>query len=424
MTDREAHPRFRWAVLAAAVAGCLAVQVTSLAPAPVLPQIAAEFSLDVGTASNYVNTTFLFTGCLVGVLLGGFVCDRFGVVNSIAIGLALATVPAALMPWIGRSLAGLAGARLVEGLAQGFVFPAMGPVMARWFPANQRGVAGGLMSSAVAVGSSAGMFLGPVVFAAAGGWRQMSAWLSLPGWLGLAFAVTLTRLPGARLPAAAGNAGDASAAFSYARVAVSPLTLAGIALTFLATWSMQTLYTLTSTFLAAAPPLGAGYGAARAGELMLGVTLAAGVIGPVVTGMLLDRVFHGDAKPPLLAGFALMSVCVFALRFPAVTGTPVLVETVLVAAGFGVQFALPAIYYFIAHAYPPGMAGKMTGLWTGTGAFGGVLGVYIAGVTVRSRNSYGMTFAIQAAVALTAFLLTYVLMFVRRRHAPHSGAGL
>jgi predicted MFS family arabinose efflux permease len=66
MTNGETHPRFRWAVLAAAIAGCLTVQMTSLAPAPVLPQIAADFGVDVGTASNYVNTTFLFTGCLWG----------------------------------------------------------------------------------------------------------------------------------------------------------------------------------------------------------------------------------------------------------------------------------------------------------------------------------------------------------------------
>jgi len=267
------------------------------------------------------------------------------------------------------------------------------------------------------------MFLGPLVFAAAGGWREMSAWLSLAGWLGLAFAFVLVRMPAVRLPATAGNEDDASTGFSYARAAVSPLTLVGIALTFLATWSMQSLYTLTSTFFAAAPPLGAGYGAARAGELMLGVTLVAGVIGPVGTGLLLDKVFHGNAKPPLLAGFALMSACVFALRFPAVTGNVVVVETVLVAAGFGVQFALPTIYYFIAHAYPPGMAGKMTGLWTGTGAFGGVLGVYVAGVTVRSRNSYDVTFTVQAAVALTAFLLTHVLMLARRRHATRADSG-
>ncbi len=422
MTVRETHSRFRWAVLAAAMAGCVAVQMTSLAPAPVLPQIAADFSLDVGTASNYINTTFLFTGCLVGVLLGGFVCDRFGVVHSIAVGLAVVTVPAALTPWIAGSPAGLIGARLVEGLAQGFVFPAMGPIMARWFPARQRGVAGGLMSSAVAVGSSAGMFFGPLVFAAAGGWRQMCAWLSLPGWLGLAFAVALARKPESRLPAAA-EVGDDAAGSSYARAAVAPLTLVGIALTFLATWSMQSLYTLTSTFLAAMPPLGAGYGPARAGELMLGVTLVAGVSGPLVTGLLLDKVFRGHAKPPLLAGFALMSACVFALRFPAVTGNVAVVETVLVAAGFGVQLALPTIYYFIAQAYPPGMAGKMTGLWTGLGAFGGVLGVYIAGVTVRSRNSYDATFAVQAAVALTAFFLTYVLMSVKRREASRPATG-
>ena len=64
------------------------------------------------------------------------------------------------------------------------------------------------------------------------------------------------------------------------------MTLFGVLVSFCAAWGMQCLYALTVTFLAANKPVGAGYGSMTAGQLMLGVTLFAGVIGPVVCGLL------------------------------------------------------------------------------------------------------------------------------------------
>ena len=54
---------------------------------------------------------------------------------------------------------------------------------------------------------------------------------------------------------------------------------------FLTSWAMQCLYGLTGAYLAADRPLGAGYGAMTAGQLMLGVTLLAGVTGPIIGGL-------------------------------------------------------------------------------------------------------------------------------------------
>jgi xanthine/uracil/vitamin C permease (AzgA family) len=56
----------------------------------------------------------------------------------------------------------------------------------------------------------------------------------------------------------------------------------------------------------------------------------------------------------------------------------------------------------------------MSGLWAGIGTFGGVLGLYIAGVTVKSQNSYQTTFSLQVLVAVIGFLLTFVLIKLRK----------
>jgi MFS family permease len=414
MNQSADYPRFRWLILISAVLGYITLQVTNLAVAPVLPQIAKSLNMNLGTASNLVMTPFLFSGCIILVLAGGAVCDRFGVLTAILMGLACATIPAALMPWIGHSATAVLWARIVEGFAAGFLFPAMGPIIGLWFPVHQKGLAGGLMSASIAVGSAAGVMGGPAVFAAISNWQAMSAWLSIVGWVSLVFTGILAIMPRPKLPVQMAPPDGASDSTIFKRALFSWFTVTGIIVTFVTAWNLHCLFSLTPTFLAADKPVGAGYGSMTAGQLMLGVTLFAGVVGPIVSGLLLDRVFHGNAKPAFLVGFALLCVFVYALKVPAVTGNKAVLEVALILAGFGINFVFPTVYYFIARSYAPQIVGKMSGLWAGIGTFGGVLGLYIAGVTVKSQNSYQTTFSLQVLVAVIGFLLTFVLIKLRK----------
>jgi MFS family permease len=102
------------------------------------------------------------------------------------------------MPWIGTSGSGpywtwpSFWARIVQGLSSGFLFPAMPAIVNTLFPPQQRGLANGLMSSSVAVGSSAGVFLGPIVNNAVGGdWKSMFATISIVPWVCVVFAVIM-----------------------------------------------------------------------------------------------------------------------------------------------------------------------------------------------------------------------------------------
>ena len=428
MTDSVQYPRSRWLVLIAAVISYISLQVTNLAMAPVLPQIAASLNINLGSASNLAMTTFLFSGSIVLVLVGGVICDRYGVPTSIIIGTLCAAVPAALMPWLGHSTMGIFWARLVEGCAPGFLFPAMSPIISLWFPNHQKGLAGGIMSAAVAVGSAGGVMGGPLIFAVVKNWQAMCAWLSLVAWAGFVFAVVLALMPKPQLPAqAAAPAGGSSDGAMFRRALFSSLTVYGALVTFMACWCMQCLYSLTSTFLAADKPVGAGYGAMTAGQLMLGVTLFAGVIGPIVCGVFLDKVFKGNARSVFLIGYALLCVFVYALNLPMVTGRVPVLEIVLILAGFGVQFVMPTVYYFVAKAYAPQLAGKMSGIWTGIGNVGGVLGLYIAGVTVKSQGNYHTTLSLQALAALLGFCLVFGLAAAAKKPAPSTqtaGAGM
>src|ERR1019366_339309 len=113
MNQSADYPRFRWLILISAVLGYITLQVTNLAVAPVLPQIAKSLNMNLGTASNLVMTPFLFSGCIILVLAGGAVCDRFGGLTPLLMGPAGATLSAALMPWIGHSATAVLWARIV-----------------------------------------------------------------------------------------------------------------------------------------------------------------------------------------------------------------------------------------------------------------------------------------------------------------------
>ena len=383
----QGYPGFRWLVLILASLGFISMQMVNLSVAPLVPVIAISLHTDPGTASNVLLTSFLLSGCLMWIVAGGYVCDRFGIFISLILGFLCLAAPGALMPWIGASTTGIFWARMVEGLSSGFMFPVMPAIVNALFPPRQKGIANGLLNSSVAVGSSAGVFLGPMVLMAVGEWKAMSATLSIFVVACLVMGIILFVAYNGKLPKGEAPAADDGKGSAFKQALLSPFTIVGIAMFFLTSWAMQCIYSLTSGYLAAGKPLGAGYSGAIAGQLMLGVTLLAGVTGPILSGFLLDKAFRGNAKPLFLIGYLLMCVFVYALISPALTGSTELLELDLTLAGFGVMFAFPMIFYMIASSYPPQIVGKMSGLWGGIGSFGGVLGLYIAGVTVHIQKN-------------------------------------
>lgn len=414
----QGYPSFRWLVLILATLTYISLPLVQLSVAPLVPVIAASLNTDVGTATNVLITSFLFSGCVTWIVVGGYICDRFGVFVSLILGFLCLAVPASLMPMIGGSITGIFWARIVEGMSLGLTFPATPAIVNLLFPPSQKGIANGLLNSATAVGSSAGVFLGPLVLKAVGGeWKTMSATLSVFVWACLVLGIILFVAYNAKLPKGGAPAAERGKGLAFKQALLSPFTIVGIMMFFLTCWAMQCMYNLTGAYLAADKPLGAGYGGVSAGQLMLGVTLLGGVTGPIISGFLLDKAFHGNAKPVMLIGFFLMCVFVCALISPAVTGSAGVLELDLILAGFGVMFSFPMIFYMIASSYPPQIVGKMSGLWGGIGCSGGVVGVYIAGLTVKSQGSYHTTLFLQSLVALLGFALTFVLMALKKRQS-------
>jgi MFS family permease len=391
-------------------------EIANLSIAPLLEYIGKD--LNVPFANNLM-TAFLFSGTLVLVWLGGAICDRFGVLTSAFLGILCATLPMTLMPWIGHSYTAVLYARIVEGLSTGFAVPAQGQILGRWFPRSQVGLAGGLMASSIAVGVAAGAMGGPAVFSITQNWQRMSALLSIFGWICLVFVVILAVVPKPRPPARPEEGTPASGAFR--RALAAPVTWVGVLTLFAAAWCMQCLFNLTPTILSSHRPVGAGYSPVAAGGLMLGVTVSA-IVGPVFVGLLLDKVFHGRTKPCLLIGFALMAVFIYSLVLPAVIYNPSVLLVSLVLAGLGIQFVFPTINVFISRAYVIQIVGKMAGLWMGLGTFGGVVGLYMGGVSVVRTGNYNLALTLMAVSGVVGFLLVFVLAKQKTAENPAAQA--
>jgi MFS family permease len=414
--EEERYTAFRWLILLFGALGLFDLQMTYLSVAPVLQEIASSVGLDSGAATIVLMSSFLAAASFVWLTAGGYLCDRFGVLTSLTLGFLCLAAPAALAPWIGGSFYGLLWIRIVEGFSMGLMFPTIPAIANTLFPARQRGLASGLLSSAVALGNSVGLVLGPMVLKSVGGdWKRMTAALSILGWAGMVTGLVLCFTCSGRLPRREEFIDNDSQQCAFRKAIFSPLSILGIATSFLAVWSLQGIYGLAPTFLAAGKPLGAGYGAVSGGQLALGATLLAGGCGPILNGFLLDKVFHGRVKWNLYLGFTLMCVCVFLLRFPGITGKAEVLELDLILAGLGPMLVFPTMFYLSACSYPPQIVGKVGGLWSGVGNLGGVFCTYFAGIMIRTQNSYDSIFALQALIAALGIVVTVILV---RLHKP------
>lgn len=402
------YPSYRWLILIAAALSYINVQIVNLSITPILPHIAQDLGVDLGVATNFM-TVFLFSGNIVQLALGGVICDRFGILKTLLVGLLCAIVPSVLMPWIGDSYTGVFYARLVQGLSPGFIFPAMGPILAIWFPLKEKGLATGLMSAGVALGSFLGTMGGPYVFKMVDTWQKMTAWVTIIGWIDLVFIIFLIASTKPQSPVQQTQDTMPPDRNMFKLALLAPLTIVGILVTFMSNWDMHSLYSLTPTFLSADMPTGAGYGAIVSGQLMINVTVVSGIFGPMILGFMVDRLFKGSTKEVFLIGFALMLVFMYTIKIPVIYGNKVLLSIALMMAGFGVQFVMPAIYIFISKSYRHQIVGKMTGLWMGIGAFGGVSGLYIAGRTLTLTGTYSIAFTLMSLAALAGLVLSIVM---------------
>lgn len=407
MNESGQYPRFRWLVLLSICLSLMTTYINQLDFAPLLQEIAKDLRIDMAIATNLM-TVFLLCGA-IALIVGGVLCDRFGIMFVTTIGLLCTSVPAVIMPWIGTSYASVLWARAFQGVSFGFIMCTIVPTIAVWFPFREKGLASGLMGSCVGLGSAIGVWAAPVVFLVIKSWQQTIAWLSIIGWVGIAISLLIVFSQKPQLPSqSCGDGIPVADPITLKHALSASTTWITVFANFFVAWCLFSIYNIIPAYFAADKPVGIGLGPMMSGNLMLAV-MVAGIVGPVVAGILQDRVFHGNPKPVILIGFALTCIFIYPIQlFVIYTSLPVLVIC-LIIAGLGVQFLTPCLMVFVSKSYPFQIVGKMTGLIWGLGGFGGPVGLFACGLAVAKFGNYNGAITLMSLGGLTGFILAIFL---------------
>lgn len=413
MNDSITNPARRWLVLLAGAIAVLAGNMYIISFASILPEIAGNLCIDVGTATNFMSVFMLAAS--IAIIVGGMLCDRFGISFVLTLSALFASGGALLMPLMGHQYSTALLARTFEGIGTGFAYCLMSPIMAAWFPSNERGLAAGLLGTASALGAVVSYPLSSGLFKATGSWQQMSAWISLIGWAGFAVTLYLIVTPKPQLPSRIQSEEMNPAGNSIRQQLAEPMTWVFTLVVFFAAWLLQTIYNITPTYLAADPPLGLGLGYMISARFMLGASIA-GVLAPIVSGIIQDRVFRSDARPFMFIGSALCCIFMYLLLVPEVYSGSAMLMICLILAGSGIAVFYAALPLFVSINYPLQMMGKVWGITSGLGAFGGAVGLFAAGAAVDARGNYHLAITLISLAAMAGFIC---VLFLRRWRASY-----
>lgn len=122
------------------------------------PRVPAEDRFAWSEEVQGLVLSSFYWGYVLSQIPGGLVADRFGGKHTLTAGMVLSIVATALAPVAVRAAGwpGMLVSRVVCGLGQGVVFPALNVLLAAWVPVEERGKLGALVLSGSNLGTVAG----------------------------------------------------------------------------------------------------------------------------------------------------------------------------------------------------------------------------------------------------------------------------
>ncbi len=399
---------YRWLILFSVFVALCSIYINMIAYTPILEDISMNLRVEMGTATTLLMGFGLAASCVL--MWGGVVCDKFGLTVAVSLGLICSSLPTVMVLWFGDNYQAVLISRLVQGAAVGFVFTTVGPILTLWFPAEEQGLASGILTSSISLGSAIGVITSPIILGATHSWQKTIFLLGIPGWAAVIVALVITRKdPPQPMKIDPVLSDPTSEGVSFSSAIFYPMTWIGSIVVFCNFWCLICLYNLVPPYLASAAPMGIGLGPASAGKLSVAVTII-GVFAVVFGGIFFDKFAKGNSRLASIAGYLLSAVCVPLILVPFVSANMLLLVIVLLVAGWGIPFMLPSLNAFVAINYPPRIAGRMMGWWFGLGSFGGAAGLYLGGMTIGRTGNFYLAIGM---ISVVAILGAAVSMFLK-----------
>jgi MFS family permease len=410
MSSSRPYSSFRWVILVMLMLSSISSSMIMISFAPLMGVIKDDLGISAGTASlGFMGLHALMTA--VACAICGVLIDKLGIFRVLLAAMVILIVSNSALPLIGHGYWPLVFIRAIEAFGCAAPVVAIGPICATWFPRNEVGIANGAQSVAMSVGMMMGLTVAPILARVCGTWQNGVAWLSVGNVIAfvIIFAVSLVAKKYQAMPVETEieNFPVAAEASLGKYVGTRPF-IVGILCMICGLWVQNAFNDLTPGYLAIPHPVGVGFGAVAAGKLMSTV-LTAGIIGSVLGGILMDRVFGGRSKPVVLLGFALIAVNLVLLMQPQVYDNRPLLILCLMLTGMGTPFINPIVLAFGAETFPAAVVGKVIGVWMSAAVFSQAAGVMIGAVALKATGNYHLSMVIVSAVAVIGFLITLFL---------------
>jgi len=402
------YPSFRWFVLATLCVVTATTAVVLISPAPLIGAIAKGLRISPGEATGAAMGSFNLA-VAISCLCGGMLLDRFGPVRVWTVCLALIAVGELAMPAFGDTTFQFNVLRMIQGLGTGPIMASTARVAAQWFPEGERGIVAGVQGMAMGLGTAIGVVIAPLIFAAEGDWAVTMGWLGIMPVVALVMtlAIGFGPEPPHEHSAQVGQETQASRS-DFALAIRMPATWGAILCVVLLSWIMQGFNDLIPGFIAIEPPVGLGRNPIVAGQFMMALQIAF-MVGAVMSGFFVDKLFGGRSKPVVFLGFLGTAIFCFAVRISFVHSSNILLLADLVLAGFCQAVCIPSAIAFIARSYPEHITGRLGGLAQGIGIFGGTAGIMFGAFALQASGFYNNSILTVSIIGLIGCVCALLL---------------
>lgn len=352
------------------------------------PLIKGELSLS-STQIGILISAF-FWAYTPGLVLSGWLADRFNAYLTLAVGLAIWSIATLLSGFAGGFTA-LLLLRLLLGVGESAAFPCSSALIAKHVPANKLGAANGLVIVGLSLGPAVGIFFGGMMMAELG-WRGVFILFGAVSLLWLVPWLLVTRrLSRESAPPAPGETTSFQAILARPEVWGASLGHFSVNFGFYFVVSWMPLYLVQQQ----------GYSLTQMASIG-GALYLVYASGSFLSGLVSDRWIQAGGTPNRVRKTFFMATHVVAATgllacamVPPLVAIGCLFVTALALGAVG-----PHIFATGQTLAGPKAAGKWIGVQNGWANFAGILGPIVTGVLVDRTGSFQAAFVVAAGFTL------------------------
>jgi sugar phosphate permease len=410
---------FRWMTIAMIVVLVIINYIDRSAISYAVEPLSQEFG--ISKAQYGVIGGAFSIGYLVFALLSGPLVDRYGPRKVLLVAMVIWSVATAITPLSG-GFTGLLLIRIVLGMGEAPGFPAATRIASRWLPDAERGRALALIGGVAVSGSL--LIGGPIVtqLINATGWRGMFWILAVVGIVWAVVAVGLLR----NTP----NEHPRISAEERAHIAAGQLAEEGTAHETALNWgrlfTSRNLWIVGGGYFAwgfvfwamlywLPPYLSTVYHLSLTAVGAFSVApWAAGCVGAIVGGLLVDRIYRRTGK--IRSRFTIMGIALLlvgASLVPVFLVPSLTIAVVFISLGLAFGFVTSGIWWVAAIDAEPSQPGSAAGFADAAFGLAGAIAPVVLGFIVQGTGSYTSGFILMSALAVAGALL--MLIFPKER---------